>query len=117
MQTLRGDSGCPWDRRQTASSMLKYLNSECEELIEAIKNDDTVNICEELGDILYIIIMISQIHEDHGHFTLDQVASTINQKLIRRHPHVFAGEKYKNEEQLAAQWQAIKAEEKKKKSI
>jgi tetrapyrrole methylase family protein/MazG family protein len=117
VQELRGENGCPWDRRQSGTSLLKYLHSEYEELVEAIQKDDFVNICEELGDILYNIVMISQIHEERGHFTTEQVVASINEKLIRRHPHVFAGERYENEDQLTAQWQAIKAEEKKKKSI
>ena len=59
IQKLRSDQGCPWDRRQTNTSLLKYLCSECEELVAAIENDDIENICEELGDLLYIIVMLS----------------------------------------------------------
>jgi uncharacterized protein YabN with tetrapyrrole methylase and pyrophosphatase domain len=117
IKTLRGTEGCPWDKRQTPASLLKHLTSECEELVVAIQNDDHVNICEELGDLLYILIMISEIHNDHGVFRFSDVIKTINQKLIRRHPHVFAGQPYENEEQLAAQWEAIKAEEKKKNTV
>ena len=114
VKALRGINGCPWDKRQSPSSLLKYLQSECEELVSAIQNDDPANICEELGDLLYLIIMISEIHTDHEIFTFSDVIRTINEKLIRRHPHVFAGQPYDNEEQLAIQWAAIKAEEKKK---
>jgi len=113
IKTLRGTNGCPWDKRQTSTSLLEHLTSECEELVIAIRNDDHVNICEELGDLLYIIIMISEIHNDHAVFEFSDVIKAINKKLIRRHPHVFAGQPYENEEQLAAQWNAIKAEEKK----
>ncbi len=117
IKTLRGEKGCPWDKRQTSSSLLKHLKSECEEVVLAINNDDHVNICEELGDLLYLIVMISEIHNDQGQFKLSDVIRTVNEKLIRRHPHVFAGQPYENEEQLAAQWQAIKAEEKKKNTV
>jgi uncharacterized protein YabN with tetrapyrrole methylase and pyrophosphatase domain len=117
IKTLRGSEGCPWDKRQTPTSLLKHLTSECEELVVAIQNDDHVNICEELGDLLYILIMISEIHNDHGVFRFSDVIKTINQKLIRRHPHVFAGQPYENEEQLATQWEAIKAEEKKNNTV
>jgi uncharacterized protein YabN with tetrapyrrole methylase and pyrophosphatase domain len=117
IKTLRGEEGCPWDKRQSSSSLLKHLKSECEELILAINNDDHVNICEELGDLLYLIVMISEIHNDQGQFQLSDVIRTVNEKLIRRHPHVFAGQTYENEEQLATQWQAIKAEEKKKNTV
>jgi MazG family protein len=117
IRTLRGKDGCPWDKRQTSSSLLKYLKSECEELMDAIQNEDLVNICEELGDLLYLIVMISEIHRDQGDFQLSDIIRTINEKLIRRHPHVFAGQPYENEAQLAAQWQAIKAAEKKKNTV
>jgi tetrapyrrole methylase family protein / MazG family protein len=117
IKTLRGINGCPWDIRQSPSSLVKHLKSECEELVIAIQNDDHANICEEIGDLLYLIVMISEIHTDHDIFTLADVISTINEKLIRRHPHVFAGQPYENEEQLATQWEAIKAEEKKKNTL
>ncbi len=110
---LRGEQGCPWDRKQTCASMREYLQSECDELLAAISNDDHDNICEELGDVLYILIMITAINKDLGTFGLQDVLESINAKLIRRHPHVFAGQTYENEDQLTAQWQAIKAKEKK----
>ncbi len=117
IEALRGEAGCPWDKRQTSSSLLKHLKAECEELVLAIQNNDQPNICEELGDLLYIIIMISEINNNLGHFQLSDVIQGINEKLVRRHPHVFAGKTYENEEQLAAQWTAIKAEEKKKNTV
>lgn len=113
IKTLRGTGGCPWDKRQSPTSLIKYLKSECEELVTAIRNDDQANTCEELGDILYLIVMISEIHNDKEDFNLSDVIRTVNEKLIRRHPHVFAGQPYENEDQLALQWKAIKAEEKK----
>jgi len=117
IQTLRGEDGCPWDKRQSPPSLIKHLRSECEELAVAITNDDGVNTCEELGDLLYLIVMISEIHSDLEDFNLSDVIRTVNEKLIRRHPHVFAGQAYENEEQLAIQWEAIKAEEKKKNTV
>lgn len=117
IRILRSPQGCPWDRRQTSLSLLKYLRSECDELHEAVTLADSRNICEELGDLLYIIIMLSEINKDLGKFELTDVLRNINEKLIRRHPHVFAGATYENEEQLTAQWQAIKAEEKRKNSV
>ncbi len=117
IRTLRGKNGCPWDIKQTPSSLIKYISSESEELIQAIRNEDKPNMCEELGDVLYLVIMLSEINRDEGNFDLDEVIDNINAKLIRRHPHVFAGQTYESEEQLAAQWQAIKAAEKSKKSV
>jgi len=115
--TLRNENGCPWDKRQTNSTLIKHIKSESEELVQAISNDDHDNICEEMGDILYLIIMLSEINNDLGHFQLPEVLRGVNEKLIRRHPHVFAGVPYENEEQLAVQWESIKAEEKKNKSV
>jgi MazG family protein len=109
---LRSRNGCPWDRRQTTSSLIPYLREEMEELIHAIEHNDHDNMCEELGDILYIVMMISEINRERGKFDFSTVASLINQKLIRRHPHVFAGKPYKNEDDLKKQWEKIKAEEK-----
>lgn len=117
IQTLRGEDGCPWDKRQSPSTLIKHLRSECEELVVAITNDDRVNTCEELGDLLYLIVMISEIHSDLEDFNLSDVIRTVNEKLIRRHPHVFAGQTYENEQQLAIQWEAIKAEEKKNNTV
>ena len=117
IRALRSDSGCPWDRRQTPASLKKHLQAECEELLAAIDNDDHANVREELGDILYLLLMIARMHEELGHFDHVAVLETINAKLIRRHPHVFAGTTWESEEQLRAQWQAIKEQEKKEKNI
>ncbi len=114
IRKLRSNEGCPWDRRQTTTSLIKYLQEELNELMEAIKNQDYPNICEESGDILYLIVMISEISRENGEFHFPDVVRLINQKLVRRHPHVFAGKSYENEEDLIRQWQQIKAEEKKK---
>lgn len=113
--TLRGENGCPWDKKQTGSTLITSIRNETEELIEAIEKNDTENICEELGDVLYLICMVTAIHKEQGDFTFTQVVRGINEKLIRRHPHVFAGKAYASEEDLARQWEAIKAEEKKAK--
>ena len=112
IETLRGEKGCPWDKRQTTQSMLKYLHAEVEELVTAINNDDAANIAEELGDLLFIVVMMAQINEECGRFSVDEVLTSINDKLIRRHPHVFAGLEITDEEELRAQWRRIKAEEK-----
>jgi tetrapyrrole methylase family protein/MazG family protein len=117
IQTLRSDHGCPWDRQQTPLSLKKHVEEECAELLAAINNNDHENILEELGDLLYLLMMITQMHQEHGHFDFAQVVEGINAKLIRRHPHVFAGQTYENDEQLRAQWQAIKDQEKREKNV
>lgn len=85
--------------------------------MEAIAKDDHENICEELGDLLYLIVMVAETQAKAQHFDLNDVIRTINEKLIRRHPHVFAGAPLLDEEGLRAQWQAIKVLEKSGKSI
>lgn len=111
---LRSPHGCPWDKKQTPDSMIKYLNSEVDELISGIIKKDTENICEELGDVLYILVMITKFYQEKSQFGFSDVITQVNQKLIRRHPHVFAGQTYKNEADLKRQWQEIKAKEKQK---
>ena len=117
ISTLRSDQGCPWDKRQTPDSILKHLNSETEELITAIENNDTENTCEELGDVLYLLIMIATYYNEKGIFDFSTVIQTVNEKLIRRHPHVFAGKTYKDEADLDRQWQEIKSIEKQNKLV
>jgi tetrapyrrole methylase family protein/MazG family protein len=112
IRVLRGVNGCPWDKKRTNLSLVKYLQSECNELVEAIQKNDQENICEELGDVLYILLMLTEINSGNQFFNLTDVIKGITEKLIRRHPHVFAGTTYENEEDLALQWQAIKDKEK-----
>lgn len=115
VKELRSEKGCPWDKRQTTVSLVKHLRAEFDELLEAIEKMDDENLCEELGDLLYLIIMISQINHEDGKFSINQVIEGIIEKLIRRHPHVFAGEIISSEQELHDQWQRIKAIEKSKK--
>jgi len=117
ISTLRSDQGCPWDKKQTPDTILKHLKSETEELVAAIKNNDTENTCEELGDVLYILIMIATYYKETDLFDFSDVIQQVNEKLIRRHPHVFAGKTYKDEADLDRQWQEIKSMEKQKKLV
>ena len=112
IQQLRGENGCPWDRKQTTQSLKKYLHEEFDEIIEALEQDDPENLCEELGDFLYLILMIGEISRHQGLFDVDQIINSINNKLVRRHPHVFGTRKQLDEKELRAQWNAIKNTEK-----
>jgi len=114
ISALRSDHGCPWDKKQTPATLLKYLQAETDELVSAINNKDIENTCEELGDVLYILIMISTYYKESSAFDFSDVIQQVNEKLIRRHPHVFAGKTYENEADLDRQWQEIKAKEKQK---
>lgn len=115
VKELRGPAGCPWDQKQSTDSMVKYLKSEFNELLAAISNKDTENICEEIGDLLFTLVMIAEIEEENQNFTLHAVINNINEKLIRRHPHVFAGVEISSDQELREQWEKIKALEKQKK--
>ncbi len=110
--TLRGENGCPWDKEQTHESLEKCLREECEEVIEAIEKKDDANLCEELGDVLLQVVMHSQIAAEEGRFTLEDVIDGVAKKMVRRHPHVFAGVKLETEEERLAMWNAIKRQEK-----
>ncbi|KGO34460.1 MAG: MazG nucleotide pyrophosphohydrolase domain-containing protein [Desulfoprunum sp.] len=112
VRKLLGEQGCPWDKRQTNTSLSKYLKSELDELIAAIDNGDHENICEELGDLLYLILLISEINNRDGFFSIDAVIHSIDAKLVRRHPHVFEKFSIMSDDELREQWLAIKSKEK-----
>jgi len=115
MEDLRHpESGCPWDIRQTSRSIAGHTLDETHELIDAIERDDTENLKEELGDLLFNIVFHARIAEEKGQFDFDDVARDITDKMLRRHPHVFgdARDQQWSDEALAQQWQAVKQQEK-----
>lgn len=112
VRTLLGERGCPWDKRQTNASLREHLSSELGELLTAIEREDHHNICEELGDLLYLILLISEINTNDGRFTLKDVITAIDSKLVRRHPHVFDQYTELSDDELRKQWLAIKMQEK-----
>ncbi|MFA5516739.1 MAG: nucleoside triphosphate pyrophosphohydrolase [Desulfuromonadales bacterium] len=112
MDRLRAPEGCPWDAAQTPESLCPYIVEEAHEVIEAIEAGEPAAICEELGDLLLQVVFQSRIFEERGHFAMADVCEAISNKLVRRHPHVFAGQSVRDEKSLAAQWERIKAEEK-----
>ncbi len=108
---LRSPEGCPWDREQTHLSIRNALVEECYETIDAIESADDANLCEELGDLLLHVVMHSQMASERGAFSLDDVIRAINEKLIRRHPHVFADGSATSSEGVLKRWEEIKREE------
>jgi len=110
MATLRGPGGCPWDKEQTHESLKPYAVEEAYELVEAVDGGENGEIREELGDLLLQIIFHSQIADETGKFDFDDVVRGINEKLLRRHPHVFGDEKAVNEVEALKNWERIKAE-------
>jgi uncharacterized protein YabN with tetrapyrrole methylase and pyrophosphatase domain len=110
--TLRGEKGCPWDIKQTPASLKKYLLEECQELAEAIDKGGEKEICEEIGDVFFILTMLIAMFAEHNHFTGSDVLDGIIAKMIRRHPHVFGNVSLADADEVQAQWQRIKTQEK-----
>ena len=114
MDTLRSPGGCPWDAEQTHESLLKYLLEESYEFIEAVEENDRTAMREELGDVLLQVYFHARMAEDDptDPFSIDEVATAVAEKLIRRHPHVFGDTKVLGSEEVLENWEAIKAAEK-----
>ena len=110
--TLRGQHGCPWDSKQTPASLKKYLLEECRELAEAIDSGREADICEETGDVFFILALLTTMFAEQQSFTAAEALERIVAKMIRRHPHVFAGTVAGDDQDLRRQWERIKAEEK-----
>jgi nucleoside triphosphate diphosphatase len=113
VETLRGENGCPWDKKQTPESVSTYLTEEAFELAAAIETTDPDQICEELGDVLFHIVFIARMFQERDEFDLTAVAQTITRKMIRRHPHVFGETKIGSSEEVIQNWHKIKLDEKK----
>ncbi len=112
IRRLRGKNGCAWDQKQTPLTMWRCMAEELYELEEAIVNDDTENICEELGDVLFQILFVFEIFTENNRFEFSHVIKGIAEKMIRRHPHVYDTAVVETEEELHRQWDQIKAGEK-----
>lgn len=114
---LRGEGGCPWDIEQDHHSIRKGMIEECYEVVEAIDRDDTALLREELGDVLLQIVFHSDMEKDAGNFSITDVANDECVKMIHRHPHVFGQVKADTSEQVLANWEVIKTEEKQRVSL
>jgi MazG family protein len=112
MSTLRGPNGCPWDKQQDRNSLKPMLVEETYEVLEAIDNNDSEALNEELGDLLLHIVFQAQLGKEAGEFDIDRVVDGLCDKLTRRHPHVFGTESASSAEDVIRNWEAIKAEEK-----
>lgn len=109
---LRGPNGCPWDKKQTHESLIKCLQNESQELIDAINKKDDENMKEELGDVLLQVLIHSQIAAEEGKFTIDDVIQGLYDKLHRRHPHVFGEHaKASSPEEALEVWREMKKKE------
>ena len=112
MHILRGENGCKWDREQTHKSVRENMLEEAYEAIDAINANDMKHLKEELGDVLLQVVLHAQIADDEGFFNFDDVAKTINEKLIHRHPHVFSDTKVADVKEILSNWEKLKQEEK-----
>lgn len=111
MKRLRAPEGCPWDREQTHSSLKPYMLEEVYEALEAIDAENDSELCKELGDVLLQVVFHAQIAEEEDRFTIEDVAGAIVEKLVRRHPHVFADAEVDSTEHVIANWEEIKKQE------
>ena len=109
--TLMGDDGCPWDKVQTRESLKPYLVEETYEVLEALDSNDPEKIKDELGDLLYQILFHSKISSLKGEFDFRDVIDNLNEKMVRRHPHVFKEGKLNTPDQVVGQWEEIKKKE------
>ena len=111
---LRGPEGCPWDRKQTHTSLRECLLEECYEVLEALDDGDTGRLSVELGDLLMQVVLHSQISSEAGEFELGDVISSINKKLIHRHPHVFGSVEVRDADEVLVNWEVLKKKERQK---
>jgi MazG family protein len=109
---LRGPGGCPWDREQTRATLRPYVTEEAFEVVEALDSGDPAKIREELGDLLFQVVLHAQLSAERGEFDFRAVAAGLADKLVRRHPHVFGAETAKDAAAVEQRWEAIKRDEK-----
>ncbi len=115
---LRAPDGCPWDQAQTHRTICDCLVEEVAELLQAIDRNDDANLREELGDLLFHVTMHAQMASEAGKFNFDDVAREVNEKMVRRHPHVFGtGDKLDTPDAVVKQWEQIKLKEKAQKPV
>ncbi|MDD5747149.1 MAG: MazG nucleotide pyrophosphohydrolase domain-containing protein [Candidatus Omnitrophica bacterium] len=111
-KTLLGPKGCPWDKKQTHESLLKYLREESREFAEAVKSGNVHHMQEELGDVLLQVMLHAEIASKNNEFDIEDVIDVLVKKLKRRHPHVFGNTKVKSSAQVVRNWNKIKQQEK-----
>src|SRR3981189_3639935 len=114
MSRLRAPGGCPWDREQSFDTIKPYTLEETYEVLEAIDNRDWPELTGELGDLLLQVLFYSPMAQEESHFSIDSVLERLANKLVDRHPHVFGEVKADTPAEVLRNWEALKAEEKKK---
>lgn len=112
MDRLRAPDGCPWDKVQTEATVKNHLLEEAYEVLAAVEANNPQNVCEELGDLLFLIIFLTLIYEERGLFNINDVMEGISAKITRRHPHVFGTGKCSDASEVKENWYRIKRQEK-----
>jgi len=108
---LRGPDGCPWDREQSPATVKRYILEEAYEVIDAVDHHSPAHVSEELGDLLFMLIFLAHLYGEQGAFGLDEVLEGVAEKMIRRHPHVFANRRVDSSTQVKENWEEIKRQE------
>jgi len=111
------DNGCPWDREQTLETIVPYTIEEVYEVADSIAKGDMGELCSELGDLLFQVVFYARIASEQEHFDLDDVVHGICEKMVRRHPHVFADDQVANAEEQSIVWEQLKARERQSRAI
>jgi len=117
LDVLRGENGCPWDKEQDEKSIVDYFLEEVYEVVDAVYDNNSRSVAEELGDVLMEIVFLSRIFKEKDEFKVSEVIGGINHKMVRRHPHVFGTKKISSPEKVSAQWRKQKNIEKQRKSL
>lgn len=112
IETLRGENGCPWDRKQTPSTVTRYLIEEVYELVDAVLSGNPDDVCDEAGDVLFQVLFVIHLFSESGHFCIQDVVEKNIEKMVRRHPHVFGDVSAKTSEKVSENWDRIKQSEK-----
>lgn len=105
------ENGCPWDKEQTPESLTEYLIEESHELVSAIRSGTTADVCEELGDVAFLLLFVAHLYQKRGQFSLDDALNNNRAKMIRRHPHVFGDVTFDNLDEQLKTWEKIKRAE------
>ncbi len=108
IKRLRGDNGCPWDRKQTPDSVKTYIIEEAHEAVDAIRRNEVSEIVEELGDLIFMVFFVVHLFEERGFFTLEDVCQKVCKKMIHRHPHVFGSIRVRNADEVKENWDKLK---------
>lgn len=117
VKKLRGEGGCPWDMEQTHQSIKQAIIEEGYELIETLDNEDWENVADESGDLLLQVVFHAQIGKEKGEYNIDDVINAVCRKLIHRHPHVFGDVKVKDSNEVLANWNQIKRDDRGQKTV